>query len=67
MTKAQKTGSLPWVSLKAAILSSLQIADIQVASYYCTYAKMWVKVKSVYDLTVTSDEKAALVEMLATC
>ncbi|KAJ5957965.1 uncharacterized protein N7479_005115 [Penicillium vulpinum] len=37
------------------------------ASYYCTYAKMWVKVKSVYDLTITSDEKAALVEMLATC
>ncbi|KAJ5451753.1 hypothetical protein N7491_000935 [Penicillium cf. griseofulvum] len=37
------------------------------ASYYCTYAKMWVKVKSVYDLTITSAEKAALVEMLDTC
>ncbi|KAJ5837181.1 hypothetical protein N7447_003207 [Penicillium robsamsonii] len=37
------------------------------ASYYCTYAKMWIKVKSVYDLTVTSDEKAALSEMLDTC
>ncbi|CAG7999218.1 unnamed protein product [Penicillium olsonii] len=37
------------------------------ASYHCTYAKMWVKVKSVYKLTVTSKEKAALVEMLDTC
>ncbi|KAJ5344038.1 hypothetical protein MYU51_016787 [Penicillium brevicompactum] len=37
------------------------------ASYYCTYAKMWVKVKSVYKLTVTSAEKSALVQMLDTC
>lgn len=37
------------------------------ASYHCTYARMWVKVKSVYDLTVTSAEKAALVSMLDTC
>ncbi|KAJ5795360.1 hypothetical protein N7457_001959 [Penicillium paradoxum] len=36
-------------------------------SYYCTYAKMWVRVKSVYKLTVTENEKAALVDMLATC
>ncbi|KAF2457678.1 hypothetical protein BDY21DRAFT_385890 [Lineolata rhizophorae] len=36
-------------------------------SYYCTYAKMWVKVKSVYDLTVTSAEKSALTDMLDTC
>lgn len=36
-------------------------------SYYCTYAEMWVKVKSVYNLTITSDEKTALVEMLETC
>jgi hypothetical protein len=43
------------------------MVDIEIASYYCTYAKMWVKVKSVYDLTITSDEKAALVEMLDTC
>ncbi|KAJ5462516.1 hypothetical protein N7475_007460 [Penicillium sp. IBT 31633x] len=37
------------------------------ASYYCTYAKMWVKVKSVYELTITQAEKAALVDMLGTC
>lgn len=36
-------------------------------SYYCTYAEMWVKVKSVYNLTITSDEKSALVDMLDTC
>ncbi|KAF7172136.1 hypothetical protein CNMCM5623_004390 [Aspergillus felis] len=36
-------------------------------SYYCTYAKMWVKVKYVYSLTITSDEKTALVSMLDTC
>ncbi|KAK7183392.1 hypothetical protein DPSP01_000480 [Paraphaeosphaeria sporulosa] len=37
------------------------------SSYYCTYAKMWVKVKSVYKLTVTSAEKSALTSMLGTC
>ncbi|KKK14934.1 hypothetical protein ARAM_006139 [Aspergillus rambellii] len=37
------------------------------ASYHCTYAKMWVRVKSVYDLTITSKEKSALQDMLATC
>ncbi|ESZ92722.1 secreted protein [Sclerotinia borealis F-4128] len=37
------------------------------ASYWCTYAKMWIKVKSVYDLTVTTEEKAALTTMIATC
>ncbi|PKX96419.1 HNH endonuclease family protein [Aspergillus novofumigatus IBT 16806] len=36
-------------------------------SYYCTYAKMWVRVKYVYDLTITSAEKSALVSMLDTC
>ncbi|KAF2108281.1 hypothetical protein BDV96DRAFT_504549 [Lophiotrema nucula] len=36
-------------------------------SYYCTYAKMWIKVKSVYSLTVTSAEKSALTSMMATC
>lgn len=37
------------------------------ASYYCTYAKMWTKVKSVYKLTITSAEKSALTSMLNTC
>ncbi|KAJ5088941.1 hypothetical protein N7532_007625 [Penicillium argentinense] len=36
-------------------------------SFYCTYAEMWVKVKSVYNLTITSNEKAALGDMLDTC
>ncbi|KAL8981400.1 MAG: hypothetical protein Q9177_005581 [Variospora cf. flavescens] len=38
-----------------------------VTSYYCTYAKMWIKVKSVYSLTVTSAEKSALTSMLNSC
>ncbi|KAF4635942.1 hypothetical protein G7Y89_g2143 [Cudoniella acicularis] len=29
-------------------------------SFWCTYAEMWVKVKTVYDLTITSAEKSAL-------
>ncbi|OCK83716.1 hypothetical protein K432DRAFT_254752, partial [Lepidopterella palustris CBS 459.81] len=37
------------------------------SSYWCTYAKMWVKVKSVYSLTITSAEKSALADMLGTC
>lgn len=36
-------------------------------SYYCTYARMWVKVKYVWKLTVTSAEKTAVTSMLATC
>ncbi|KAJ4347205.1 uncharacterized protein N0V89_011144 [Didymosphaeria variabile] len=36
-------------------------------SYYCTYAKMWIKVKSVYKLTITSAEKTALTSMMGTC
>jgi hypothetical protein len=41
--------------------------DISAASYHCTYAEMWVKVKSVYDLTITAAEKSALSAMLGTC
>ncbi|CAJ2506495.1 Uu.00g006250.m01.CDS01 [Anthostomella pinea] len=37
------------------------------ASFYCTYAKSWVAVKSYYDLTITSAEKTALTSMLGTC
>lgn len=36
-------------------------------SFYCTYAKTWIRVKNQYALTVNTDEKAALVSMLATC
>lgn len=36
-------------------------------SYYCTYSRMWIKVKSVYGLTITSAEKTALTSMLNTC
>jgi hypothetical protein len=38
-----------------------------VASYHCTYARMWVQVKYVWELTVTQAEKSALTSMLATC
>ncbi|WEW58733.1 hypothetical protein PRK78_004201 [Emydomyces testavorans] len=37
------------------------------ASYHCTYSRMWIKVKSVYSLTITSAEKSALTDMLSTC
>jgi hypothetical protein len=37
------------------------------ASYYCIYARMWVKVKYVWALTVTTTEKSALTSMLNTC
>jgi hypothetical protein len=37
------------------------------ASYHCTYARMWIAVKSSWDLTITAAEKSALEEMLNTC
>ena len=37
------------------------------SSYYCTYARMWIRVKYVWALTITSAEKTALASMLATC
>ncbi|KAF2760008.1 hypothetical protein EJ05DRAFT_318717 [Pseudovirgaria hyperparasitica] len=37
------------------------------SSYYCIYSRMWIKVKSVYSLTITSAEKTALQSMLNTC
>ncbi|OJJ06167.1 hypothetical protein ASPVEDRAFT_45587 [Aspergillus versicolor CBS 583.65] len=36
-------------------------------SYHCTYGKMWTTVKYTYGLTVTSAEKSALADLLATC
>jgi hypothetical protein len=36
-------------------------------SFYCTYAKSWIDVKSYYKLTITSAEKTALSSMLDTC
>ncbi|MEV8509111.1 HNH endonuclease family protein [Actinoplanes sp. NPDC051475] len=38
-----------------------------VASYRCTYAKMWIAVKSYWALTLQSSEKTALQGMLDTC
>ncbi|KAL0640584.1 hypothetical protein Q9L58_000248 [Maublancomyces gigas] len=38
-----------------------------IASFHCTYARMWVKVKSVWELSVTAAEKSALTTMLGTC
>ncbi|KAL8377558.1 hypothetical protein RB595_008304 [Gaeumannomyces hyphopodioides] len=37
------------------------------ASFYCTYAKAWVQVKSYWELSVTSAENTALTSMLNTC
>lgn len=36
-------------------------------SFYCTYARSWVEVKSYYGLSITSTEKTALTSMLNTC
>lgn len=36
-------------------------------SFYCTYAKSWVQVKSYYKLTITDAEKGALSGMLDKC
>lgn len=38
-----------------------------VTSYRCTYAKMWITVKSFWTLTLQSSEKTALQTMLNTC
>lgn len=36
-------------------------------SFYCTYAKSWIQVKSYWKLTITSAEKTALSDMLNYC
>ncbi|WP_348534159.1 hypothetical protein [Kitasatospora sp. MAA19] len=36
-------------------------------SYWCTYSRAWVEVKSHYQLNVTGPEKQALSDMLDTC
>ncbi|OAQ66454.1 hypothetical protein VFPPC_16033 [Pochonia chlamydosporia 170] len=36
-------------------------------TFWCTYAKSWVQVKSFYKLTITDAEKGALSGMLDTC
>ncbi|KAF5249127.1 hypothetical protein FANTH_5503 [Fusarium anthophilum] len=36
-------------------------------SFYCTYAKSWIQVKSYWQLTITSAEKTALGSMLDYC
>ncbi|OJD10262.1 hypothetical protein ACJ73_09861 [Blastomyces percursus] len=36
-------------------------------SYHCEYSRMWIKVKSTYNLTVTEAEMSALKDMLRTC
>jgi hypothetical protein len=35
--------------------------------YWCAYAQSWITVKAYWHLSVTTDEKAALAEMLGTC
>ncbi|MCF6469202.1 HNH endonuclease [Nonomuraea sp. MG754425] len=36
-------------------------------SYWCTYSRAWIDVKSRYELTVTEAERDALGEMVGTC
>ncbi|MFG2697219.1 hypothetical protein [Kitasatospora sp. NPDC048407] len=36
-------------------------------SFWCTYSRAWVEVKSHYQLNITATEKLALSEMLDTC
>lgn len=36
-------------------------------TYWCTYARAWVSVKSTYELSVTENEKSTLTDMLGTC
>ena len=36
-------------------------------SFWCTYARSWIKVKSDWELSVTEDEKGALEDMLGSC
>lgn len=36
-------------------------------SFYCTYASSWIQVKSYWQLSITSSEKAALQTMLGYC
>ncbi|KAF9769182.1 hypothetical protein IL306_013415 [Fusarium sp. DS 682] len=36
-------------------------------SFYCTYAKSWIQVKTYWELTITSAEKTALGSMLDYC
>ena len=49
-----------------SVLPSPTLTD-NAESYHCDYAKMWVKIKAIYELTITEDEKSALVGMLDTC
>ncbi|MEO3870445.1 HNH endonuclease family protein [Nonomuraea sp. B12E4] len=36
-------------------------------SYWCTYSRAWIDVKSRYELTVTEPERDALADMISTC
>lgn len=66
-TKVPRNGNLPLVGVSFDHGFVEKRSDLETASYYCTYAEMWVKVKTVYNLTITSDEKSALSDMLGTC
>ncbi|MGW0807045.1 HNH endonuclease family protein [Nonomuraea sp. NPDC002799] len=36
-------------------------------SYWCTYSRAWIDIKSRYQLTITEPERDALADMMATC
>jgi hypothetical protein len=39
----------------------------KVTEYWCTYAELWIATKSTWDLSVTSAERSALLDMLNRC
>ncbi|CAD6441301.1 72a30d6d-7b05-45cb-95ed-aa2526159a2e [Sclerotinia trifoliorum] len=71
LSNAWKAGASAWTTDQrrtfANDLVNPQLLAPSLTTYWCTYAKMWIKVKYVYNLTITSDEKAALVTMMDTC
>lgn len=65
---------LDWPQLRAVSASSNRSKGDQDPAqwqpreaYYCTYSKMWIRTKHVWDLTVDAAEKTALQSMLDTC
>jgi len=48
-------------------MDGLVLTVSHIAFYHCTYAKMWIRVKYVWGLSVKAAEKRALISMLDTC
>jgi len=52
---------------KIESMDGLVLTVSHIASYHCTYAKMWIRVKYVWGLSVKAAEKRVLMSMLDTC